>query len=134
MRRDIRVSQPALDGRPQQSAAGLIDTTDHDGNAFQRRRNGRWQGNVNLPSASAMTNNGCGIVRSRQTAAGDDDAARIVRSKFGRYSAPDHAITTDNEDVLIIQAVVPSQSISSEQHVCCRVSQLENYVRRNGTG
>jgi hypothetical protein len=40
MRRDIRVSQPALDDRPQQRATGLIDATDHDRNAIQRGRDG----------------------------------------------------------------------------------------------
>jgi hypothetical protein len=60
----------------------------------------------------AVTDSGCGIVRSRQTAAGDDDAARIVRSEFGRYSAPDHAIATDNENILIVQEVTPGQPTS----------------------
>jgi hypothetical protein len=108
MRRDIGISQPAFDGRPQKRAAGLIDAADDDRDAFQRCPDGGRHGDVDASSASAMTNSSCRLVRSRPVSACNHDPARVVWSEFSRYPPPDHAITADDENVLIIQAAAPS--------------------------
>jgi hypothetical protein len=108
MRCNIGVSQPAPNGRPQKCTAGLIYAADDDCDAIQRCRDRGWYGDVDTSSASAMTNGSCRLVRSRPVAAGNHDPARVVWSEFGRYPPPDHAITADDENVLIIQAAAPS--------------------------
>ena len=100
-----------LDGGPQQRAAGLVDATDDGCNALQCARNGRWNGDVDMPSANAMADRGCGLVRPRLMAAGDDDTARMVRSEVGGYPPSDDAVAADDRYVPIIQASPSAGSV-----------------------
>jgi hypothetical protein len=109
VRRDVGVSQPALDGGPQQRAAGLIDAADDDPDTIQRRRDRGRHGDVDAPSARAVSNRGRSLFRAGQVTAGDDNPIGVIRCEFGGDPPPDHAIAADDENVLIAQAETPAR-------------------------
>src|SRR6266480_7012421 len=137
MRRDVGISQTALDGGPQKRAAGLIDTAYDDCDAIQRCRDRRQLCDVDASPASAMTDSRCRFVSARPTAARDDDAARIIWSELGRYPPSDDAITADNQNVLISQAGAPRNIRQGRANLLhaemMRNCSLENYRNSDRT-
>ena len=87
--------------------AGLTDATDHDRRALQRCGDGGWHGNVDPPSANAMTDRRRSLFRSRQGSASDHDTVRVVGREFGGNAPPDDAVATYDENSLSIHAVSP---------------------------
>jgi hypothetical protein len=106
MRSNVRIIQTALDRRPQERAARLIDAADNDHHTLQRCRDGSWVGNIDPASADAVANCRCDLIRPPQVTAPDYDTAWVVGREFGRDASPDDAVPTYDENFSIVHALL----------------------------
>ena len=97
---DVRVAQPALDGRVQQAALWLIDAADNDRNVVQCCRDRRQDVHVEYPATNAMTDCRRRRVRSPRLGASDDDAVRKIGCQRRSDAASDDAVTARDENRL----------------------------------
>src|SRR5262249_9044556 len=126
MRSDVRIIQTALDRRPQERAARLIDATDNDHRTLQRCRDGRWVGNIDPTSADTVANCRCDLIRPRWVTASDYDAAWIIGREFGCDAPPNHSVATDDENSLRVHSAhlnsVSTCARSRRRSPCWRTS------------